>query len=469
MRTNQPDPIDIPEPEAPSPSSISVRLRSLQLNGAERRNTRRFRWWKVFVLLAMLAVLGGAGSYGYVNIYVPSSFPEVDVFVFTSKASKETLLDLSGYVVPRVKINVGADVGGTMTQVLFDEGQKVKKGTLLIQIDEDRYKAEYDSAVADLGTAEAQLLELRNGSRPEEIEQSKAMLDQAKTKFELAKKDLRRAMQLERGAMAKTDIDKYVSNFEEAEANLRNQAASNKLTELGPRDEKIRAAQYTVEKARAAVVRAKWFMERARITAPIDGTILEKKAEAGESVHPEVVSPALLVIADLSRLDAEVGVQERDLNLLKKCDRCEIIPDAYSERVYDGRIDRLQPQVSRQRGVVQAKVVILNPDSYLLPDMNCRILFVKDPPKDADQQLPLIPRKALADDEAGKGKVVFVLEDKVARRRVIEVGQTRDDSVEVVKGLQHGDIILIPGAQPLGDGQPVRPKLPNRDALKKDR
>jgi HlyD family secretion protein len=371
--------------------------------------------------------------------------------------------------VPRSKINVAADVGGTITDVRFDEGQVVKKGQLLIQIDDARYKAEYDTAVADLGVAEAQLLELRNGSRPEEIEQSRAMLDQAKAKLDLAKKDLTRAMQLSREAMAKNDIDKTVSSYQEADANHRNQIASTKLTELGPREEKIRAAQYTVEKARAAVARAKWFMERAKITAPIDGTVLEKKTEVGESVHPEVVSPALLIIADLSRFDAEVGVQERDLNVLKKCNRCEIIPDANSDRVYEGRIDRMQPQVNRQRGVVQVRVVIVNPDAELRPDASCRVLFVKDPPKDADKQLPVIPRKALADEEAENGKVIYVLEDKVARRRVIEVGKTRDDSVEVVKGLQQGDIVLIPGAQPLGNGQPVRPKLPNRDALKKDR
>jgi HlyD family secretion protein len=468
MRTKQPESVDGTESEVPSAPSISVRLRSLQLDNGERRNTGRFRWWKVFFLLTALAAIGAAGSYGYVNIYVPSNYPEVEVFVFTSKATQETLLDLSGYIVPRTKINVAADVGGTITQVRFEEGQVVNKGDLLIQIDDERYKAEYDAAVADLGSAEVQLLELRNGARPEELDQARALLDQAKAKMDLAVKDYKRALQLSRDAMAKTDVDRFLSSYQEAEANVRNQAASHKLTELGPREERIRAAQYAVGKAQAAVTRAKWFLDKAKINAPITGTVLEKKTEVGESVHPEVVSPALLVLADLARLDAEVGVQERDLNLLKKCDRCEIIPDAYSERVYQGRIDRLQPQVSRQRGVVQVKLVILDPDAYLMPDANCRVLFVKDPPKDADKQLPLIPKKALVDDEDNR-KSVYVLEDKVARRRFIELGEPRDDSVEVVEGLQHGDIVLIPGAQPLGDGQPVRPKLPSRDVPKKDR
>jgi hypothetical protein len=220
-------------------------------------------------------------------------------------------------------------------------------------------------------------------------------------------------------------------------------------------------------------------------------------------------------MGDLSRYDAEVGVQERDLSLLGKVDRCEISPDAYSDRVYAGRVDRLQPMVSRQRGVVQVKVAITAPDDHLLPEMSCRVLFIKDPPKDADQQLPLIPLKAVVEEEEDRGpadqspplprpttptaragsqretkpssptsecvppaakakatvKVVYVLEDQVAHRRVIEVGRTRGDSVEIVQGLREGDLVLIPGAQALSDGQTVRPKVPSRDerAARKDR
>ncbi len=154
-------------------------------------------------------------------------------------------------------------------------------------------------------------------------------------------------------------------------------------------------------------------------------------------------------------MEAEIDVQERDLGALKIGGPCEIVPDAYPERVYRGHVNRKQPIVNRQRGVVQVKVTIDNPDEYLLPDMNARVLLLKDAPSNStSNSLPDMPVRALV--PASEPPTVFVLDGQTARRRTIEIGATVGDSVQVRSGLAVGDKIILPGDRSLTDGQPVK-------------
>jgi Cu(I)/Ag(I) efflux system membrane fusion protein len=164
-----------------------------------------------------------------------------------------------------------------------------------------------------------------------------------------------------------------------------------------------------------------------------------------------------------------VDVQERDLRQVTKDAPCEVIPDAYPDHVYKGHLSRMQPLVNRQRGVVQMKVAIDNPDGHLLPDMNARVLFVKEKNSlNGDEDLPRIPVKALAPNS--DPPAVFVLDGGVARLRTIQLGAVVGDSVQVREGLQPEEKVLLPTSQPLKDGKPVRPRGQSKDgdAARKD-
>src|SRR5262249_52346313 len=146
----------------------------------------------------------------------------------------------------------------------------------------------------------------------------------------------------------------------------------------------------------------KYYLDKTKINAPADSegksrifTVLQKNVNPGESIQADFVYTALCTLADLSEMEAEIDVQERDLHLLHKGMSCQVIADAYPDRIYRGVLSRMQPQVNRQRGVVQVKVTIEAPDGYILPDMNARVLFLKDAPNgDTGQELPRIPVKA---------------------------------------------------------------------------
>lgn len=455
--------VETPLPSAPPVvEHISTRLREFQVADHERRggsggSRKRFVWLFAFLILAA----AGAAGYSYRQA---NNIPEAEVFVFTGKPTRDVLLDLSGFIVPHTKVVISPQVNGIVSRVCIpEEGKKVRTGDTLFEVEDARYKAEYEQAEASLSTAEAQLEELRNGHEDDEKAHARALYEQAKVQERLAAIEAERARKLYPSqAIGQADFDKTVTNYHDAKAAVKVQKTSLDMIEGKTRYEKIKAAEAEVKRAKATRDRAKYYFEKTRIKAPADAeghsrvfTVLQKHVNPGESIQADFAFTALCTLADLREMEAEIDVQERDLHQIHKGTPCEIIPDAYPDRVYRGTLDRIQPLVNRQRGVVQVKVRIDAPDEFLLPDMNARVLFLKDADKSSiSRELPTIPYAALVPQN--EGAAVFVLDGQRARLRTIQIGEMIDDAVQVREGLKADEKILLPLGQPLHDGKPVR-------------
>ena len=453
MLKHQAQPGEAATMHAPLAEPVSARLRTFQVAEGERRgnNRPRRRRWRWLAVLAALAAVG----WGVGQQLMPEHATAWDTYTFTGEAPRDVLLDLSGSVVPRTRIAISTQVGGILARVhLPAEGQQVEAGALLFEIDDSRYRAEYLQAEAALATAAAQLSELENGTREEEKEQAAASLEQAKAHLSLMIRECERFRKLHsKNAVTVAELDKSEKALVEARLKVRSEQANFDLVHKGPRDEKIAAARAEVQRAQANRDRAEYDFGRTKIYAPADGmatsyTLLERNVDAGESIQPYT---ALCSLADLTDMEAEVDVQERDLGALVIGGPCEVIPDAYPDRVYRGKVNRKQPIVNRQRGVVQVKVTIDQPDEYLLPDMNVRVMLLNRP---THENLPEVPLRALVPDRGAP--VVFVLDAQAARLRHIETGATVGDRVQVRDGLRPGDRVILPGEQALQDGQPVQ-------------
>jgi HlyD family secretion protein len=463
--------------EPPATEQISARLRDFQVADHERRGhgggarKRRFLWLLAAVVLTAASLAGY--SYRQAN-----NVPEADVFVYTGKPSRDVLLDLSGFIVPRTKIIVSPQVNGVVARVFLpEEGKTVKTGARLFEVEDARYKAEYEQAEASLTTAEAQLEELKNGRdghEQDDIDYAMALYEQAQVQERSAEIEYDRARKLYPNSIGQADYDRVVTTYHDAKAAVKVQKTNLKKVQAKTRPEKIKAGEAEVKRAKATRDRAKYYFDKTKINAPADSegrprvfTVLQKNVNPGESIQADFVYTALCTLADLSEMEAEIDVQERDLHFLRKGVPCEIIPDAYPDRVYRGSLSRMQPLVNRQRGVVQVKVAIDKPDEFLLPDMNARVLFLKASDSDAgDSKLPRIPVKALRPDRASPS--VFVLDGQTARLRTIKIGEIVGDNVEVRDGLQSEDKILLPLGSPLQDGKPVRVRGQAKDAARKD-
>ena len=461
MLHNQGHPGELAAMSAPTPEPVVARLRSFQVAESERRGGGRIRR-RYWLWLAVLAVLAASG-WTVRSHLMTSSVPEVDTYTFTGKATREVVLDLSGFIVPHTKVAISPQVGGSISKVLLpEEGKTVKTGDLLFTIEDTRYRTELEQAEAALTTAQAQKKELEHGREKEEIDYAEAVLNQAKVQQGLARADYERARKLSPGSISRAEQDRILTAYRDAEAAVNVQKRNLDRIKAKACAEKREAADAEVRRARAVRDRAKYFLEQTRIVAPDDSegkacvfTVLQKNVNPGESIQAGLNNSPACTLADLTQMEAEIDVQEHDLGVLKIGTPCEIIPDAYPDRVYRGYVNRKQPIINRQRGAVQVKITIANPDDYLLPDMNTRVLLLKNAPSaSADDELPEIPRRALV--PGIDAPTVFLFDGQVARLRQIDLGATVGDRVQVRKGLLPGDKIVLSGDQPLLDGQPVR-------------
>lgn len=292
------------------------------------------------------------------------------------------VLESKGYIIPEQQILVSPQVSGRVIELNFDAGYRVKEGDVLAVLDSTEYQADLDRAVGLVEAARARYNELHIGSRPDEIVQAHAELDEAKTLFEQAERDYLRSKDLRRQNIA------TVQEFEQAESTYRSQAkrvarleAALRLMEEGPREEKILAAKAEVQQAEAELRRTRWRLDNTIIQAPISGTILKKNAELGNLVNPIAFngSFSLCDMADLSKLEVELTIQERDISKVFAGQACKLRAEAFPKRIYTGVVSRLMPIADRAKGAVPVRVRIDVPPGeegqFLKPEMGAIVQF----------------------------------------------------------------------------------------------
>lgn len=436
-----------------------ISISDLQLKDHERSNGSSLLSSGLFWLV-LLALLGG-GAWWYQNNagampeWGAKLSPEFDTATVAPQEHVDVALELSGFIVPYRKVNVSPRIPGTVMKLTIDVGQTVKEGELLAQLDDITYQADVQQAEAALLAARSRLEEIKAGALVEEIEQARSAVDGAKSKVEFLKKELARAESLT-DSVSPAELDSLRSSLNDADVNARGMDQKLQLLTKGVRIERRQAAEADVQQAEAVLTKAKYILDNTKIFAPLDGTVLEKNAQVGEILRPEVLSTSLCILADLTTLEVEVDVQERDLQKVDVGRPCHIVPDAYPDRKYDGKIDRIQPMVNRARGVVRVTIRITEPDRYLLPDMNVRAIIDNPVESESAGETLWIPEAAVVKD--AEQPIVFVLEQEKVRRQAVTLGATEGKQTEVTSGVKAGDVVVLPGGKPLMDGQTVHTK-----------
>jgi HlyD family secretion protein len=444
-------PIPIPAQLDP----ISERLRSLQLEAKERRGGGGPRWGRLFLLLLLIG--GGFGAYAAWDKYqkdLVANAPSLEGIKFGERAGSGILLEVGGYIVPRTKVQISPQGAGMIIALPIEEGQKVKKGDLLCRLDDSAAQAELVRAQATLAIQQANLDQMINGALPEDFLKAKASVESAAAQFELSRLEFERVTKLrDSNGISQSDYQKAEAAFINSQQQKIIAELNLKIVEKGTRVEQVAAAKASVAQAQAAIKSSQVNLDNSSMYAPFDGVILEKNAQQGELILPTTVIKSLCVLAEMGNLEAEVDIQEREVGRVKVGHPCLVIPDAYPDRTYKAELARVQPQVNRQRGVVPAKVRIIEPDDMLLADMNCRVQFLRRADS-TEKQTPTVPSRAITTQD--NASIVFVLDGNVARARKVAVGKTITDEVEIVDGLKQGEIVILPGEKPLSDGQNVK-------------
>ena len=425
-------------------------------------------WAKRYILGGIgIVVLLGIVALAY-RVLSPDA-AEVQVVRAAAEGGSDAgsiVLSAGGYIVAHHKINVNSKVTGRVKWVGVEKGDKVKEGQVVVRLEDDEFRAQYEQSRGTVENAKAYLEQLQNGSRPEEIQQAQHNLEEARATAANDKITLDRTRGLVgQGVLSKQALDDATAKYEADQQRVNSLHQAYTLAKIGPRPEEIARARGSFLQAQGQMAYAKSQLDATLIRAPVSGTILERQAEKGELITAQFASGAeggpqgsVVSLADLNDIQVELDIAQDDFARLSPRQRGIVTTDAFPDRKYNGEISEISPEANRQKATVQVKVQILNPDDYLRPEMNATVKFLaNENNKGSSPQAAsaFVPGAAVRDRD-GK-KVVFVAFNDKAVMRPVNVISQRSGGF-VVGGLVGGENVITAGPQDLKDGQKIKIK-----------
>jgi HlyD family secretion protein len=393
--------------EAPKGPNIRE-LESLRIARAAQKKPSRII--PAAIVLVVLAVAGAAGYVVYQRTI--GRPPEVQTALVMVKQAGQagTVLTGSGYVITKHKyIVIGTKILGQIVAEPIEEGQRVKVGDLLARIDDRDYQAQLKQAYADRDLAAANVV--LKTARAERMRELYA-----------------------KGVESKDSLDDAENQLSVAEADLKKS------------DGEIEFARFNVSQT--------------VITSPINGVVLQKYRELGDTINfgGEIQAGGgatdIAQLADLSDLRCEVDINESDIAKVKMGTPATVIPDAYPDMPFAAQVVKIYPEADRQKGTVKVEVKILQPDLRIIkPEMSAKVTFQSIMTQTAAAPMVLVPKKAIVTE--GAANSVWVVRGDTIHSVPIVVGREFQDGVEVRQGLSGGETVVVVPAPTLKDGQEV--------------
>jgi HlyD family secretion protein len=445
-------------------------LRSLRIDHSLREGGGDPPAWSRRFILGGIAIVVLLGIAVLAYRFLAADTPEVEVTRATAEGGDtagSTVLSASGYIVAHHKISVNSKVTGRVAWIGVEKGDKVKEGQVLVRLEDQEFRAQYEQARGLVASAKARLLENENGSRPEEIQQADHNLQEARATSTNDKINLDRTRDLvAQGVMSRQSLDDATAKYDASQQRMNSLERASKLMQLGPRSEELERARGDLLQAEGQMDYAKSQLDATVIRAPVTGTILERTAEKGELVTAQFASGAeggprgsVVALADLNDIQVELDIAQDDFAKLSPKQEGIVTLDAFKDRSYKGEIAEMSPEANRQKATVQVKVQILQPDSYLRPEMNATVQFKAKPTEDqstaAKKTYVFVPTNALRDKD-GKKFVLLAFNGKALRRDVHVQGQRSGGYL--VDSLVGGENVITAGPSDLQDGQKIRIK-----------
>jgi HlyD family secretion protein len=291
-------------------------------------------------------------------------------------------------------------IPGRVIRRLVDEGQFVKKGDVIAELDKSDLTAQVAVKQAELLGAQAALAELEAGSRPQEIEVARAKRAAAQADLERAENDFHRAEKLlKTKVMADEEFERSRQIYNSAKAQLREAEEQLKLSEEGPRKEQIDQARAHLAQAQASLLLAQTQLDYGTIASPMAGVVMSKNIEPGEYV---AAGTPVVTIGDIVNVWLRAYIDETDLGRVKLGQRVEIMTDTYRGKKYEGRVSfisseaeftpkNVQTEKERVKLVYRVKVDIANPNMELKAGMpaDAEIMIAEEPPNRERHQSPI--------------------------------------------------------------------------------
>lgn len=401
--------------------------------------------------LSLFALACGGGSKAQSNArQANTAQAPAAVDVATAPAITRDLprfLEATGSLAADEQTDVAPAIGGKVVAVGVDLGNFVERGAMLVRLDDRDARIRLEQATAQVAQSEAAVRQaearigLSPGQRfdPERV----AEVGSARVQLELAEKQLHRFERL----IETGDVSRSAYDQQKAQRDQLREQYEVALTQA-------RQNYAAVETARAAVASAKTQISQARkaiadavVTAPMSGYVLERPADLGEYV---TTSTKVATIVRTNPLRVRIDIPEQALSAIQVGQSVSVNVSAYPDRSFSGRVHHIAPSVTPNSRTMTVEAEVENNDGLLKPGQfaTVRILLPQT------SAALLVPSRAVR-TEAGTSSL-FVIKNGHAEKRIVQLGQTEGDLVEIKSGLAAEEQVATSNVELLSDGIAVR-------------
>ena len=407
------------------------------INNSKSPSRRRWIWLAFAVLIAL-----------YI-IYSYSHQTPLKVHAATvARGPIRSLISTNGKVEPIQNFEAHAPIATTIKKILVNEGDHVRKGQILLELDDDQIRSQAAHAHAQVKAAEAAQSALKSGGSREEVLTLNAELTKDRTARDTAQRKLDSLRRLQQqGAASPGEVQQAEDSLESAQADLN--LAQQKLKDRYSEPEAAHILAQS-EEAQAAYDDAEDALSKSTVRAPFDGIVYSLPVKLGAFVQ---AGDMLVQEADLSRVLVRAFVDEPDIGRLQPGQRVEVTWDAIPARTWTGSVNSVPSTVKLRlsRNVGETTCLIDNPDLRLLPNINVGVTIVVAEHHD----VLTLQRDAMhVDDDK---PYVFQIIGNHLKRQAIAFSLQNLTRVEITSGLSAGDRVATPAEdKPLTDGALVK-------------
>jgi multidrug efflux pump subunit AcrA (membrane-fusion protein) len=397
---------------------------------------------KLLWIIIILGVLVIAGLGGYLLLNRPQKAEASLQTALTTRRDIGSAVQATGTIKAMVgaEVKVGSRITGKVERLYASIGDRVKKGDIIVQLEQEDLKSRVAKAKADLDLAEANLALIRAGSRKEEIRTAEDRIDEARSTLDLNKTILDREKSLlAKGYTTQETVDKAEKEYAVSLSQYKAAQESSQLVKEKFTKEEIDASVAKVDQAKASLKDAQVQLSYATITAPVSGTIASVTTQQGETVSASFNAPTFITIIDLSRLEVDTYVDETDIGKVKTGQEATFTVASFPDKDFKGKVMAIYPKAIIQDNVVYYVTIISveNTEGLLRPEMTATVNISLQ----KKENVLTVLNGAIRRD--GGKKVVFVMQNNQPVKREVKTGWKDSSYTEVLSGLNEGERVVI--------------------------
>ena len=361
---------------------------------------------KRYILIAMAGILALLAVLSIIN--------KNTVRYITKPVTKETItqyVEASGTIKPINTIEVGTQVSGTVAKIYVDYNSVVKKGDLLAELDPSLFQANVDQSTAKLSNAQAA------------FSKANSTLNYKKNNY------LRYKHLYDKNYVSKDEVELAYANYQQALA-------------------EVAAARAEVSAAQATLNNNMTNLGYSKITSPVDGTVILRAVDVGQTVAASFNTPTLFEVAkDLTQMQIETSVSEADIGKIKVGQKAAYTLDGYQDRTFEGEVTQVRLASTTTNNVVTYTVIVSvdNSEGLVIPGMSANVSIITDSVKDA----LCVPSQALKFTPETSGKKyekqgVWIQTKTGLKRYDVELGVSDDNKTQIISNeIKAGDKVVV--------------------------